>query len=594
MLTVSVHLLAGRYTATSFNDRTQGEWPPHPARLYSAMVAAWADADTPDAGERRALEWLEAQEPPSIACSLGRRVRRVVTHYVPVNDPTTLTRDLSPSYRRVSDAMAALRVAKEEADAKVVTRAEKALERARRRATDDAAAAATASGRESESIIKAAMGVLPDRRGRQGRTYPSVVPDDERVCYLWTTAVTDAETITTLDRLLARVGRIGHSSTPVSCRIDEAAVEVALIPGGSSGREGVTIRVPRRGSLAALEQAYEASQHGQEPRVLPAGTAVYRRPDARQEEPAQPLLGGDWYVLELGPSQRMPALFRVLDVARAVRGALLRHGDQPPPELLSGHLPSLDGTPTAPTTHAHVAYAPLANVGHGHGDGAILGVAIVVPRGATAEERGPLERALQAWSSANDLTLQLGPPERALSLRFAEARLDARDGTEVDAERGERWGGATLVSGRARRVLTRRYWCRPARLWRSVTPIVLDRFPGDLGTADPGRRRRAEQEAVETISRACTFAGLPRPKAVTLRLDGPWVGVPAARGHARRAGGVSNAFPPFRTGTQGLNRLCIHAEITFGEAVGGPVLIGTGRYLGYGLCLPASSEEMPG
>ena len=52
MFAIAVELLCGRYTAMQFNDRTRPEWPPHPARLFSAMVAAWADADEPDPAER--------------------------------------------------------------------------------------------------------------------------------------------------------------------------------------------------------------------------------------------------------------------------------------------------------------------------------------------------------------------------------------------------------------------------------------------------------------------------------------------------------------------------------------------------------------
>src|SRR4051812_33195002 len=63
MLAVEVELLTGRYTATRYDDRDRPGWPPHPARLFSALVALWADADEPDPKERAALLWLEEQEP---------------------------------------------------------------------------------------------------------------------------------------------------------------------------------------------------------------------------------------------------------------------------------------------------------------------------------------------------------------------------------------------------------------------------------------------------------------------------------------------------------------------------------------------------
>ena len=88
---IEVNFLTGRFVATFHNDRRQSEWPPHPARLFSALVAAWADADEPDPSERGALEWLEAQSPPAIAAS-GAVPRKVVGHFVPVNDVSVVAR----------------------------------------------------------------------------------------------------------------------------------------------------------------------------------------------------------------------------------------------------------------------------------------------------------------------------------------------------------------------------------------------------------------------------------------------------------------------------------------------------------------------
>ena len=40
MLTIAVELLTGSYDAGDADDRRLAEWPPHPARLFCAMVAA--------------------------------------------------------------------------------------------------------------------------------------------------------------------------------------------------------------------------------------------------------------------------------------------------------------------------------------------------------------------------------------------------------------------------------------------------------------------------------------------------------------------------------------------------------------------------
>lgn len=62
MLAIEIELLTGRYAATAHNDRGRGEWPPHPARFYSALVAAFHDNDNADQAERAALLWLEQQD----------------------------------------------------------------------------------------------------------------------------------------------------------------------------------------------------------------------------------------------------------------------------------------------------------------------------------------------------------------------------------------------------------------------------------------------------------------------------------------------------------------------------------------------------
>ena len=61
---VEVRLLTGRYDAGSAGDRAVPEWPPHPGRLFAALVStARSDA------EWEALRWLERQEAPLVAAS---------------------------------------------------------------------------------------------------------------------------------------------------------------------------------------------------------------------------------------------------------------------------------------------------------------------------------------------------------------------------------------------------------------------------------------------------------------------------------------------------------------------------------------------
>ena len=44
MLALEIEFLTGRYRATNFRERYAVEWPPHPARVFSALVATHYEA----------------------------------------------------------------------------------------------------------------------------------------------------------------------------------------------------------------------------------------------------------------------------------------------------------------------------------------------------------------------------------------------------------------------------------------------------------------------------------------------------------------------------------------------------------------------
>jgi CRISPR-associated protein Csb2 len=85
VLAFEVEYLLGRVFAGDFRDRSKPEWPPHPARLFSALAAAYFDGDA-SANERKALEWLEQQGPPCVrAGQAGLPIKAVA--FVPTNYP---------------------------------------------------------------------------------------------------------------------------------------------------------------------------------------------------------------------------------------------------------------------------------------------------------------------------------------------------------------------------------------------------------------------------------------------------------------------------------------------------------------------------
>lgn len=578
MFAIVVDLLCERYTATRFNDRSEPEWPPHPARLFSAMTAAWAYADKPDHAEHEALEWLERQQPPAITCGAEGR-RAVVTHFVPVNDPTTLTRDVSRNFGLIEQARKLVSDAEREGDERAFQRAQAALTKAEAKAIADGQRAGRPTGTESVTVAAAVLQVLPDNRGKQGRTYPTVIPDDATVWFSWPDAAPTEAHLDALDRLLARVGRVGHSSTFVSCRVTASVPSPTWVPGSDGDQR--RLRVPREGLLNHLEAAFEVHQ-GSEPRTLPAAMADYRRPIRQRPVLPVPLLGGDWFVLGF-QGRPLPAT-RVLDIARATRNALLEHSDQVIP-FLSGHQPSVAGDreSTPPLDRPHLAVVPLPSAGHQYSDGSVLGVALVLPSDCSDAERLALHEAVRTWASAG---FKLCLPSRSGT---SICRVVNDLGVDRAASNRPRWLDSDMPA--RRRTMTRGYWCRPSRRWLTVTPVALDRFPGQLRAASQRARERAEAEAEASIARACALAGLPADPAVLLRLDAPLTGLPAAPvGRGGLRGGWYRQFPGYATGN-GTPRICVHAEIEFGEPVRGPVLIGAGRYFGYGLCLPADPRS---
>lgn len=76
-LVIDINLISGRYDAAGAGDRDAAEWPPHPARVFCALVAS-ARSDT----DREALRWLERLPAPVVQAAPTARPERRVSYVV--------------------------------------------------------------------------------------------------------------------------------------------------------------------------------------------------------------------------------------------------------------------------------------------------------------------------------------------------------------------------------------------------------------------------------------------------------------------------------------------------------------------------------
>ena len=550
---IEVNFLTGRFVATCHNDRRQPEWPPHPARLFSALVAAWADADELNCEERVALEWLESQTPPEVAASEAVP-RRAVSHFVPVNDASVVSRSWYDRRANSVSELADQLHAELASSGGVLTKKAAQVERKLARARNVEAQVGLAGNTTSAS----AMAMLPEQRGKQGRFFPSVTPDKPRVSFLWDVPAPN-EVSEALDRLLRRVTRLGHPASLVSCRLIENA-SGATFEKGEIGEGGHNMRAVRRGQLAELERRFSRHRGGK-PRTLPYANVQYRAVTESAQQPereCKPNTAGHWIVFEFMPGSRSFPATRAVELATAMRAAVFHHVEDPIPEEISGHLP--DGRPTAVP---HVAFLPLPYVGFEHADGRLLGLAVSVPHAVSDHARRAVYRAIGNWERAAE---QVGHDDLKLT-------LGAQGVVRLCRQRGP----ATLIS------LRPDSWNRASCRWVSATPIALPRHPGQLGGGTAAARARAWVAAESSVTLACDHVGLPEPIAVDVSQS------PLIEGSR-----PTRRFPAFsqngRAG-QPVRRQLLHASVTFEHPVSGPLILGAGRFLGLGLMRPAPMRE---
>jgi CRISPR-associated protein Csb2 len=370
---------------------------------------------------------------------------------------------------------------------------------------------------------------LPEERPRKGRVFPSATLTNPDVYFIWD-GVPDSGVREGLERILMRTSSLGHSSSLVSVELADGLNAGDLTEWQPDAAKGERMRIPYLGRLSELVERHKLFEVSGSKIYRPSAgkSTLYAPPKMATEEPV-PSLFDRMIVLRRDRGQRA-SMRSTLSVMAALRGAILKHSPQPPPEYISGHTPS--STPDAPvrSERLHIALVPLPFVSAPHANGDLMGAAVLLPKSLTREERDVCWRAAGA---VEKLKMPWGWWD--VSVADAEEQTFA---------------------------LLPRTWSRAHNVWATVTPFVFDRYP----------KNPYGEEAERTLREALARVGLPEPSEIDMHYN-PWhLGVPKA-----------SAFPPAPARPGKPQRYHCHVRVRFDRPVSGPMIAGAGRFYGYGL-----------
>ena len=342
MLVLEIEYLNRVSYAARYNRSREAEWPPHPDRVFMALVDAWGTLGCDPSGAK-ALEWLESQDPPEIAAP-GARPRTGFKNFVPTS-----------------------------------------------------ANGAKGFGYLHNSYIQEITSSVV----RKERHFPAVVlPDDETtVRLIWREAEPDGAVVAALSGMAGRVSHIGHSAslTRVAVSEEPASAEPTHVP-DESGDD--LLRCPSPGRLKTLVAEFESAADS----MVPArpSTAQTRRYSSKTASAAAEsvMAGADEWVVLSAHGGFVPVLRAFPVVAKAMRDAIMSHSRDPVHEAISGH-----GADGGSLHGPHLAILPMANVGWGrYSDGELMGIALVMPRASSygTAERRQLRQAVSGFLNAGD------------------------------------------------------------------------------------------------------------------------------------------------------------------------------------------------
>jgi CRISPR-associated protein Csb2 len=577
-LTIGWTYLTGYAIATDPASRDRVEWPPHPARIFMALAAAWFETRPPagDAdgiaeweAEGDALRWLESKPDPDLIVPEvdATAVRSEVTVYVPVNDragPSSATIQSAPGITRSKQPRSFPKVWVGDATAMLHWPRLNDVE-VHHGSLDRLCRKVTRIGHSSALVAMRTVGDF-DRSGAL-----HLVPDADALARYQLRPVTKGM----LSMLTERFGgEVRAAADELDARIAAKKQERKTVAGKNKRERGAEIDAEITGLMS--ERALIVPR----PPVRPA-IGVWTAYRLAEKEPppdaARTHFDHDLLVLTNVAGRSLP-VSASLAITRALRNVILRDAPQPPPDWVSGH--ASDGGPLL-ADEGHLAIVPLPHVGHEHADGRLMGLGLIFPRSLDYRERGRVLGPVLVDKDGRprNLELTLG--------RLGTWTIRKRDWQETRrALDPGTWSAFVDVAKQG------------ARTWASVTPVVLDKYP-KADRSKPAERQAWEEEVEAIIRVACGRIDLPDPEIVDFGTTCWHIGSPRAVGKRRHVRGGSDradaplgdGFPSYpRRGESG-SRPQVHVWLRFSQPVVGPVLLGSGRYFGYGLCKPLENHR---
>ena len=477
MFAITVELLRGVFRGdgdgTAFTGQlTQGEWPPSPARLFGAFVAADGTGKSCRVTDGSELQWMERLPPPIIQA------------------------DPRPEHNPQCD--------------RYVVEQDRNFDR---------------KGHHQE---------YPARKSVLVRPSPRVSPNTPFIRYLWD-EVCPPDVVAALQRRAARIGYLGTSDSSARVSVqagtnDHGLLDVPEFVPDPNGR--AWINVFRKGDLDEWDYRHRVwREYGPS---APRTQFPNLRHEALYRDPA---VDGD-------PAPDRGAVVVWLRVKPAVRGRRISALTEMFKEAVLSKHASLFGEPP-PALHGHhlegqhdgqARYLALPNVEHARADGSILGLALWLPPGSLEQERS---RAREA----------------ALSVRSLKGYGLAVSVVQAD-------------SSQARRAWTTnpKRWCKESCTWTTAIPAIHNHWP----------KSKSAGPTLADVAEWCRQAGLPTP------VDFRWSHAPFIRGGVDL--NLQETLRPKKH--KRVKRPYSHFEIQFAEPIPGPVVFGSGRQRGFGICIP--------